>query len=206
MKPIRPDYQIILEATLEDIKASGVRPKLLLHACCAPCSSYVIEYLSEYFDITLLYYNPNIQPKSEYDARANELIRLASEIEVSNKPKVVVLPYTPEDFRVIARGREKCEEGGERCLLCYEMRLSKTAEYAALNGFDWFSTTLTVGTKKAPEPICKIGLEMAEKYGVRYLISDFKRNGGNLRSCELSEKHGLYRQEYCGCAYSKIAN
>ncbi len=202
MNPAKINYQTILDKTLENIKKSGIRPKLLLHACCAPCSSYVIEYLSEFFDITLLYYNPNIQPESEYVTRANELSRLASEIEVENRPQVVTLPYTPGDFDKISRGLENVPEGGERCKKCYTLRLEKTAALAKDGSFDFFTTTLSISPHKNASVLCKIGGELSEKYGVAYLFSDFKKKNGYLRSCELSEKHSLYRQDYCGCLFS----
>ncbi len=202
MESAKINYQLILDKSIENIKKSGIHPKLLLHSCCAPCSSYVIEYLSDFFDITLLYYNPNIQPESEYITRADELSRLAREIEVKNKPSVVTLPYTPEDFDAISCGLENIPEGGERCKKCYTLRLEKTAKLAKDGGFDFFTTTLSISPHKNASVLCKIGGELSEKYGVAYLFSDFKKKNGYLRSCELSERYSLYRQNYCGCLFS----
>ncbi len=202
MNQKKPNFQLVLEKTLDEIKASGKRPRLLIHACCAPCSSYVIEYLTEFFDITLLYYNPNIQPEEEYVRRANELCRLSEIIEVERKPKVIVQPYTPDDYNTIASGLENAPEGGERCKKCYRLRLEKTAQLAKSEGFDYFTTTLSISRHKKAVVLCEIGLELAEKYGVPYLLSDFKKNDGEKRSCELTVKYGLYRQEYCGCLLS----
>ncbi len=202
MENAKINYQIILDKTLTEIESSGARSRLLLHACCAPCSSYVIEYLSSYFDITLLYYNPNIQPETEYSTRAEELRRLARDIDVENRPYVTVLPYTPEDFENISRGLEHLSEGGERCKKCYALRLEKTAALAKEGGFDYFTTTLSISPHKNASVLCKIGGEIAEKYGVAYLFSDFKKKNGYLRSCELSERYSLYRQDYCGCLFS----
>lgn len=201
------NYGKVLERTLAELKAQGRKPKLLLHACCAPCSSYVLEYISELFEITVLYYNPNISPKEEYDTRANELLRLTGAIETRfperNAIKTVIAPYDPEPFEAIAKGREQLAEGGVRCTYCYRLRLDYTARYAAEHGFELFCTTLSISPHKNATLLNEIGAELAEQYGVGYLFSDFKKNGGYLRSCELSKEYGLYRQDYCGCIYSK---
>ena len=192
-----------LEEELNKIKDEGRLPRLLLHACCAPCSSYVLEYLSEYFEITLFYYNPNITPKEEYDFRVEELRRLTCEMPLSRVPEIVVAPYAPEDFYEATRGLESMEEGKGRCALCYRLRLEKAAREALAGGYDYFCTTLTVGRLKRADWLNAIGLELEEKYGIKYLESDFKKNDGNKRSCELSAEYKLYRQEYCGCEFSK---
>ncbi len=199
----KKNYQKILESTLEDLNKRGKRPSLLLHACCAPCSSYVLEYLSSYFDITVLYYNPNISPESEYFTRANELLRLISELPEASGVKAVTAPYSPDDFDEIAKGLESVPEGGSRCFKCYRLRLEYSASYAKDNGFDYFTTTLSISPHKNAEVLNSIGAELADKYGIPYLFSDFKKKNGYRRSCELSEQYGLYRQNYCGCIYSK---
>ena len=199
------NYQRVLDKTLSEITEKGRRPSLLLHACCAPCSSYVIEYLSSFFDITLLYYNPNISPAEEYIRRSEELKRLVLEMEGIENVKVAVAPYTPEEFYAIAKGLEALPEGGERCFKCYRLRLDYSVRYAAENGFDYFTTTLSISPHKNAEVLNSIGGELSEKYGVPYLFSDFKKKNGYKRSTELSVRYGLYRQDYCGCVYSKIA-
>ena len=202
---MKTNYQIILEKTLSDLKERNERPRLLLHACCAPCSSYVIEYLTEFFDITLLYYNPNISPAEEHSARAGELLRLAGEMEGLKNVSVVVTDYTPEDFQRIASGLEALEEGGARCFKCYRLRLEYSASYAKAHGYDYFTTTLSISPHKNATVLNGIGGELSEKYGVSYLFSDFKKKNGYRRSCELSEKYGLYRQDFCGCEFSRAA-
>ena len=202
------NYGKMLDEKLKTLTQNGERPTLLLHACCAPCSSYVLEYLCKYFKITLLYYNPNISPESEYDARAQELIRLAGAIknvfEGANDLEVIVAPYNSEPFDAIALGKEDMPEGGARCKDCYALRLEYTAKMAAEQGFDYFCTTLTISPHKNAALLNQIGQEMAKKYGSEYLVSDFKKNGGYLRSCELSKEYGLYRQNYCGCKWSAV--
>ena len=200
----KKNYQRILDVTLSELASEGKRPSLLLHACCAPCGSYVIEYLSKYFDITLLYYNPNISPVDEYERRSEELMRLVREMEGIKNVKVAVAPYTPSEFYEIAKGHETLPEGGERCFKCYRLRLEYSARYALENGFDYFTTTLSISPHKNAEVLNTIGGELTEKYGVKYLFSDFKKRNGYKRSTELSEMYGLYRQDYCGCIYSKI--
>lgn len=196
------NYQKKLDELINGI-SEGTVPRLLLHSCCAPCSSYTFEYLSQYFDITVLYYNPNISPRSEFDKRAVEQARLIAELPAQHKVKLVVSDYDYTEFLDIARGYEGCQEGGERCFRCYRMRLEKTAEKAKAEGFDYFCTTLSISPLKDSQIINKIGYETAEKYGVKWLPSDFKKKEGYKRSIELSREYNLYRQNFCGCAYSK---
>lgn len=196
------NYQKKLDELINGISEETV-PRLLLHSCCAPCSSYTLEYLSQYFDITVLYYNPNISPRSEFDKRAVEQARLIAELPAQHKVKLVVSDYDYTEFLDIARGYEGCQEGGERCFRCYRMRLEKTAEKAKAEGFDYFCTTLSISPLKDSQIINKIGYETAEKYGVKWLPSDFKKKEGYKRSIELSREYNLYRQNFCGCAYSK---
>lgn len=196
------NYQKKLDELINGI-SEGTVPRLLLHSCCAPCSSYTLEYLSQYFDITVLYYNPNISPRSEFDKRAVEQARLIAELPAQHKVKLVVSDYDYTEFLDIARGYESCQEGGERCFRCYRMRLEKTAEKAKTEGFDYFCTTLSISPLKDSQIINKIGYETAEKYGVKWLPSDFKKKEGYKRSIELSREYNLYRQNFCGCAYSK---
>lgn len=196
------NYQKKLDELINGI-SEGTVPRLLLHSCCAPCSSYTLEYLSQYFDITVLYYNPNISPRSEFDKRAVEQARLIAELPAQHKVKLVVSDYDYTEFLDIARGYESCQEGGERCFRCYRMRLEKTAEKAKAEGFDYFCTTLSISPLKDSQIINKIGYETAEKYGVKWLPSDFKKKEGYKRSIELSREYNLYRQNFCGCEYSK---
>ena len=178
----------------------------MMHSCCAPCSSYVLSYLAPYFDITVLYYNPNITDKDEYQKRKNEQIRLISELLAENpdyRIDIADCDYDPNVFFGMAKGLEDCREGGERCFKCYRLRLGKAAEAAADGSFDYFCTTLTISPLKNAEKINEIGNELSEKYGVSFLPSDFKKKEGFKRSIELSKKYDLYRQNYCGCIYSK---
>ena len=201
------NYQRELEKIIDDIPA-GQRPRLLLHSCCAPCSSYVIEYLSRYFDICLYYYNPNISPEDEYIKRSEELKRLVGSMDTEGAVEVKVAPYEPEEFYSMAKGLEHEPEGGARCMGCYELRLRKTAEYmlsveGTEEAYDFFATTLSISPLKNAEALNSIGEAVAREYGLRYLVSDFKKKNGYKRSVELSEKYGLYRQDYCGCVFSK---
>lgn len=200
---MKQNYQLWLDKEIEKTAAAGTRPRLLLHACCAPCSSYVIEYLSLYFDITLYFYNPNISPKAEHDFRYAELERLVKEMGLSENVRCIEADYTPELFRAVSLGLEELPEGGERCKKCYALRLEQTAKAATVGKYDYFTTTLSISPYKNAEWLCNIGAELEEKYGVKYLYSDFKKRGGYKRSCELSGEYALYRQDYCGCAYSK---
>ena len=196
------NYQLILDKTLEKIKENDVTPRLLMHSCCAPCSSYCIEYLSKYFEITVLYYNPNIEPL-EYDRRLSEQKRFVEEFKTDNKVTVVGGRYEPNEFYSAVKGYENEREGGARCEICFALRLEEAAKFAKENGFDYFTTTLSISPLKNAETLNKIGKEMSEKYGVEYLFSDFKKRGGYLRSTKLSQEYSLYRQDYCGCVYSK---
>lgn len=173
--------------------------KLLLHSCCGPCSSSVIERLKDYFDITVLYYNPNIEPLEEYLKRKEEQIRLLNELNI----KFMDIDYLNEEYRLKVIGYEKEPENGLRCHICYRLRLEKTAILAKENNFDYFTTTLTVSPYKNSKVINEIGLELQSKYNINYLVSDFKKEDGYKRSIELSKKYNLYRQDYCGCLFSK---
>ncbi len=200
------NYQKELDKITDALE--GRRPRLLLHVCCAPCSSYCIEYLSAFFDITLFFYNPNIDGAPEHDKRAGELARLRDEMECKKvfdpgSVSCIILPFTPEDFEAIASGLEDVPEGGARCRKCYALRMEKAAEYAAKAGYDYFTTTLSISPLKNADWINEIGQELSERYGVKHLPSDFKKRNGYKRSVELSGIYGLYRQNYCGCSYSK---
>lgn len=186
-------------------KINGAPPRLLLHACCAPCSSYCLEYLTRFFDITLLYYNPNITDIEEYNKRAAELVRLTEEMPLSNRVNVIVAEHDPDSFISAAKGLENVPEGGERCFKCYRLRLEYAAKYASENAFDYFCTTLSISPLKDARKLNTIGGELADIYGIKWLPSDFKKRGGYQRSIELSKQYNLYRQNYCGCEYSKRA-
>ena len=183
----------------EDITSKlNYRPKVLLHSCCAPCSSHVVTLLKEYFDVTVLYYNPNIYPLEEYLKRKNEQIKL---LEILNIP-IMDIDYDHNEFKENVKGLEDEKEGGARCNKCFALRLEKTAILAQLNQFEYFCTTLTVSPYKNSQIINKIGAILEQKYNVKYLYSDFKKKGGYKKSIELSKKYDLYRQHYCGCEYS----
>ncbi len=199
----KQNYQLILDKTIQQIKEREAHPSLLLHVCCAPCSSYVLEYLANIFDITLFFYNPNISPRSEHDFRYTELCRLVEEMGLCDKIKIKMSEYESQKFFDMAKGLEHLPEGGERCRRCYSLRLEKSAEYARDAGFDFFTTTLSISPHKDAAALNEIGMSLAEKYGVPYLVSDFKKKNGYKRSCELSAVYSLYRQDYCGCVYSK---
>ena len=187
----------------ELINSLDYTPTLLLHSCCAPCSSYVLEYLSNYFKITIFYYNPNITNKDEYQKRVNEQKRLISELKVKNGIKFIEGNYEPERFLEISKGLEDLKEGGARCIKCYFLRLEETAKCAKEKGFDYFTTTLSVSPYKNALWINEIGRELEDKYKVKWLYSDFKKKDGYKKSILLSQKYNLYRQNYCGCVYSK---
>lgn len=196
------NYQKELERELEQTKADGRVPKLLLHSCCAPCSSYVLEYLSEHFEITVLYYNPNIYPESEYRKRVIEQQEFIGDLESRHPISFIEGEYDTGRFYAMAKGMEELREGGERCFRCYELRLRRTAELAARKGFDYFTTTLSISPLKNAQKLNEIGARLAKEYGVHYLFSDFKKKNGYKRSIELSGEYGLYRQDYCGCVFS----
>ena len=200
---MKKNYQQQLDHLIDGLAVEGDRPRLLLHACCAPCSSYVLEYLSQYFEITVLFYNPNIYPASEYDFRAEELARLIEEMGLSERVRLVMGRYEPSEFTDMAKGLELLPEGGDRCRRCYALRLSESARIAAEGGYDYYTTTLSISPHKNAEWINEIGEEMGALYGVRHLPSDFKKKNGYKRSCALSEEYGLYRQDYCGCVFSR---
>lgn len=192
------------------ISEAGTQNRLLLHSCCAPCSSYVLTYLRKYFRITVLYYNPNIAPSEEYLKRKEEQLRLIGILNEEAAGDSTLFPidfvdcdYDGPKFYEMARGLEQCPEGGERCFKCYELRLRKAAEVAQSGGDDLFTTTLTISPLKKAGKLNEIGGRLAEEYGVAYLYSDFKKRDGYLTSIRLSEKYGLYRQNYCGCVFSK---
>ena len=197
--PPKPNYAREMDKVLQSL--GGSRPRLLLHACCGPCSSAVLEQLCQYFDITILYYNPNIWPAAEYRRREEELERF---VAAAHPLGVTVVEdrYDPEEFYAAARGLEAEPERGARCTACYRLRMRRAAAYAAANGFDWFATTLSISPHKDAERINRIGQELAAAYGVPHLPSDFKKKNGYLRSLQLSAEYGLYRQDYCGCVYS----
>ena len=194
------NYQIVLENTLKNLKE---KKTLLLHACCAPCSSYVIEYLSNYFDITILFYNPNINNDTEYNKRLQELERFVKEFKTNNPVKVISLGYNHDEYLQTVLGLEEEKEGGSRCLKCYRLRIEKTFEYAKQYNFDYVTTTLTISPLKNSQVINKIGAELENIYHINYLYSDFKKKEGYKRSIVLSHEYNLYRQDYCGCKYSK---
>lgn len=188
---------------LEEISKLSNTKKILLHSCCAPCSSYVITFLSNYFDITVLYYNPNISPKEEYEKRKKEQIKLINNLKTKNKLDFLDCDYENDLYEKVVNGYEECPEGGNRCRLCFNLRLEKTAILAKKNKYDYFCSTLTVSPHKNSKIINEIGNTIGEKYNIKWLYSDFKKNEGFKQSIELSKKYNLYRQDYCGCIYSK---
>lgn len=196
------NYQKELEAIITNLSATGRVPRLLLHSCCAPCSSYVLEYLSEYFEITVFYYNPNIYPDAEYEKRVEEQRMLTDSLPARYPISFIAGRYDKERFYEAAEGYEQEREGGERCFRCYELRLREAAEAARDDGFDYFTTTLSISPLKNAEKLNAIGEQLAQEYGLAYLPSDFKKKNGYKRSTELSKEYGLYRQDYCGCVYS----
>ena len=197
------NYQKKLENIIERNKREDILPSLLLHSFCAPCSSYTIEYLSDYFKISVLYYNPNISPRKEYEKRKAEQIRLIESMPVKNDVNFADCDYDCNEFFKIAKGYEDCREGGERCFRCYEQRLRRTAQEAQKGGYDYFCTTLSISPLKNAQKINEIGERLSEEYGVLWLPSDFKKREGYKRSIELSKEYNLYRQNFCGCVYSR---
>ena len=197
------NYQKELDSIIEENQKAGKVPTLLLHACCAPCSSYCLEYLSQYFSITVFYYNPNIYPENEYAHRVEEEKRLIASLPVKNRVSFIEGNFDPQEFYSAVKGFENEKEGGERCFLCYRLRLEKTAELAKKNGFDYFTTTLSISPLKNAGKLNEEGERAGKKFGVRHLPSDFKKRNGYKRSIELSKEYDLYRQNYCGCVFSK---
>ncbi len=201
---MKRNYQKELDQTIEELGEQGKVPRLLLHSCCAPCSSYVLEYLSKYFSVTVFYYNPNITDEEEYLHRVAEQRRLIRELPAEHPISFIEGCYDPDRFLEMTKGMEEIPEGGERCLKCFELRLSETAEAAERGRYDWFTTTLTLSPLKDAEAINEIGERIAAEHeGLAFLTSDFKKRDGYKRSLELSKKYDLYRQDYCGCVYSK---
>ncbi|MGN0643082.1 MAG: epoxyqueuosine reductase QueH [Huintestinicola sp.] len=196
------NYSAELERITAEYSAAGETPSLLLHSCCAPCSSYVLEYLSRYYKITVFYFNPNIYPEEEFEKRIHEQQRLISEMKTENPVDFIGSEHGSERFYSAVKGLEALGEGTERCFNCFRLRLDETARLAAEKGFDFFTTTLTISPMKNAEALNRIGKEAGEKYGVRFLPSDFKKKGGYQRSTQLSREFGLYRQDYCGCVFS----
>ena len=197
-KPVKRNYQLETDGVIASL--CGFRPKLLLQCCCGPCSSYVLEYLTTYFDVTVLYYNPNIQPREEYDKRLFWMRQLAA--KYPETVSVMECGYRPEDFLSAARGLENEPEGGKRCTKCFELRLNETARLAKEGNFDYFCSTLTVSPHKDEQRLNEIGFALERELGVKWLPSDFKKREGYKRSNELTKEYGLYRQDYCGCLFS----
>ena len=194
------NYSLELDKIISNLNGT---PSLLLHSCCAPCSSYVLSFLSEYFNITVLYYNPNISPIEEYEKRKQEQIRLIKEMPFKDNVNIMDCDYDNNKFEQLSHGLESEKEGGARCFKCYNLRLEKTAIIAKENNFDYFGTTLTVSPYKNSQKLNEIGSMLEEKYQIPYLYSDFKKKEGYKKSIEFSKKYNLYRQNYCGCKYSK---
>ena len=197
------NYQRELDALLTEIEKEHKIPRLFLHSCCAPCSSYVLEYLSEYFEITVFFYNPNISLEEEYRKRVEEIKRLVREMKFAHSVHIEEGSYDPQVFYEMVKGMEKLPEGGERCFKCYRLRMEEAAKAARDGGYDYFTTTLSISPLKNAQKINEIGEELAEIYGVAHLPSDFKKKNGYKRSIELSHEYELYRQNYCGCVFSK---
>lgn len=196
------NYQKELETIIAKHQRAGEIPTLFLHSCCAPCSSYVLEYLSDYFYITVFYYNPNIYPDEEYFKRVEEQKQFIKRFPAKYPIQFVEGRFDKERFYQMAKGLEHVPEGGERCFRCYELRLREAAAYASSHHMDYFTTTLSISPLKNAQKLNEIGLALAEEYGVNYLVSDFKKKNGYKRSVELSREYGMYRQDYCGCVYS----
>ena len=203
LQPNRINYQKELEKIIDKHQKQNQIPTLLLHSCCAPCSSYVLEYLSEYFRITVFYYNPNIYPEEEYYKRVKEQKDFIQKLPAKYPIQFVEGNFDKERFYAMAKGLEDVSEGGERCFRCYELRLRESAELAKEYRMDYFATTLSISPLKNVAKLNEIGLALAEEYGMSYLVSDFKKKNGYKRSVELSKEYNMYRQDYCGCVFSK---
>lgn len=197
------NYQKELDQLIERLVKDNRKPRLLIHSCCAPCSSYVLEYLSEYFEITIYYYNPNIYPEAEFYRRAEEQKNLIKAMPLSCEVQFIQGDYEPGQYYDVIKGMEAEPEGGERCFRCYELRLREAAKVAKELGFEYFTTTLSISPHKNSAKLAEIGEKVAKEYGVAYLPSDFKKKNGYKRSIELSKEYNLYRQDYCGCVFSK---
>lgn len=197
------NLQKLCEKTIETACSEGNVPRLFLHSCCAPCSSYTLEYLSGYFEITVFYYNPNISPAEEYYKRVEEQKRFIESLPTKYPVHFEEGTYDPSEFYETVKGYEKCAEGGERCFLCYELRLRESAKQAKAGGYDFFTTTLSISPLKNAAKLEEISAKLEEEYGIHHLPSDFKKKNGYKRSIELSKEYGLYRQNYCGCVFSK---
>ena len=191
---------------LKELESIKERKRILLHSCCAPCSSAVITFLTNYFDITILYYNPNIAPREEYEKRKKEQIRLIKEIDKVGTIDIIDCDYDNDIYEKNIKGYEDCPERGARCTICFNLRLEKTAKIAKDNNYDYFCSTLTVSPYKNATLINQIGEELSKKYDIKWLYSDFKKAEGYKKSIELSKKYNLYRQDYCGCIYSQRKN
>lgn len=200
---VRKNFDKLLEDLIQEHKIKGEVPTLLLHSCCAPCSSYVIEYLANYFSITIFYYNPNISPIEEYEKRKAEQIRLIQSMPTCYPVHFMDCDYDNDIYEQNIQGLEEEPERGNRCTVCFRLRLEKTAKVAKSNQFDYFGTTLTVSPYKNCDVINEVGKNLEQKYGISFLEADFKKRNGYKRSIELSKEYHLYRQDYCGCKYSK---
>ncbi len=196
------NYQKELDKLIASLEKEGPVPSLLLHSCCGPCSSYCIEYLSNYFNITVFYYNPNIYPDEEYYHRVKEQQRFINEFPTRHPVSFIEGDYDTDSFYQMAKGLENEPEKGARCLKCYDLRLRRTAEVAKEKGFDFFATTLTISPMKDSQVLNEIGQQIAGEVGVKWLVNDFKKREGYKRSTELSKEYDMYRQDYCGCVFS----
>ena len=199
---MKQNYQKQMDAIVASLP-QGERPRLLLQSCCGPCSSYVLEALTPFFRVTVLYYNPNIQPRAEYDLRLENQRKIIAELPTPSAVDILECDYDGEKYDAAVKGLEAEPEGGARCTVCFRLRLEETAKRAAELGCDWFCTTLTVSPHKDAERLNQIGRALGERYGVPFLPSDFKKREGYKRSIQLSKEYELYRQDYCGCLYSK---
>ncbi len=200
------NYQKTLDKLIANLQNKGQAPSLLLHSCCAPCSSYVLEYLAQYFEITVFYYNPNIYPPSEYKKRVKEQQDFIKEIPAIHSIRFLEGSYNTSLFYDSVKGFEQEKEGGKRCFICYELRMREAAQIAKEKGFDYFTTTLSISPLKNAEKLNEIGCKLEEEYKVKHLSSDFKKKNGYKRSVELSKEYNLYRQDYCGCLFSMRSN
>lgn len=205
------NYRAQMDETIASMQREGIRPRLLLHVCCAPCSTYCLELLTEFFEVTVLFYNPNITDRKEYELRLFEEARLIGLFNGRNREGAQILfdaeaaqaAYDASLFFEAVKGLESEPEGGARCVKCFELRLSEAARVAAEGGYDFFTTTLSISPRKDADALNAAGQKAAKKYGVSFLPSDFKKKNGFLRSIELSREYDLYRQDYCGCVFSK---